>query len=199
MFYLCRMQQTISIDTQDFIAVARDDRNAFERLFRRYYRLLCDYGRSILGDRELAEDVVQEVFIYFWNNREVIHIQMSVKAYLYTAVRHGALNVLKKQLIERKHNPQLTEFVEFLQTSEYSDEEQEEINRIRQVMTELPKQCLKVFSMSAVDGKKYQEIADELDISINTVKTHISKAYRLIREKTSGDMPLVLLVFATGV
>lgn len=193
------MQQTISIDTQDFIAVARDDRNAFERLFRRYYRLLCDYGRSILGDRELAEDVVQEVFIYFWNNREVIHIQMSVKAYLYTAVRHGALNVLKKQLIERKHNPQLTEFVEFLQTSEYSDEEQEEINRIRQVMTELPKQCLKVFLMSAVDGKKYQEIADELDISINTVKTHISKAYRLIREKTSGDMPLVLLVFATGV
>lgn len=193
------MQQTISIDTQDFIAVARDDRNAFERLFRRYYRLLCDYGRSILGDRELAEDVVQEVFIYFWNNREVIHIQMSVKAYLYTAVRHGALNVLKKQLIERKHNPQLTEFVEFLQTSEYSDEEQEEINRIRQVMAELPKQCLKVFLMSAVDGKKYQEIADELDISINTVKTHISKAYRLIREKTSGDMPLVLLVFATGV
>lgn len=193
------MQQTISIDTQDFIAVARDDRNAFERLFRRYYRSLCDYGRSILGDRELAEDVVQEVFIYFWNNREVIHIQMSVKAYLYTAVRHGALNVLKKQLIERKHNPQLTEFVEFLQTSEYSDEEQEEINRIRQVMAELPKQCLKVFLMSAVDGKKYQEIADELDISINTVKTHISKAYRLIREKTSGDMPLVLLVFATGV
>lgn len=193
------MQQTISIDTQDFIAVARDDRNAFERLFRRYYRLLCDYGRSILGDRELAEDVVQEVFIYFWNNREVIHIQMSVKAYLYTAVRHGALNVLKKQLIERKHNPQLTEFVEFLQTSEYSDEEQEEINRIRQVMAELPKQCLKVFLMSAVDGKKYQEIADELDISINTVKTHISKAYRLIREKTSGDMSLVLLVFATGV
>lgn len=193
------MQQTISIDTQDFIAVARDDRNAFERLFRRYYRSLCDYGRSILGDRELAEDVVQEVFIYFWNNREVIHIQMSVKAYLYTAVRHGALNVLKKQLIERKHNPQLTEFVEFLQTSEYSDEEQEEINRIRRVMAELPKQCLKVFLMSAVDGKKYQEIADELDISINTVKTHISKAYRLIREKTSGDMPLVLLVFATGV
>lgn len=193
------MQQTISIDTQDFIAVARDDRNAFERLFRRYYRLLCDYGRSILGDCELAEDVVQEVFIYFWNNREVIHIQMSVKAYLYTAVRHGALNVLKKQLIERKHNPQLTEFVEFLQTSEYSDEEQEEINRIRQVMAELPKQCLKVFLMSAVDGKKYQEIANELDISINTVKTHVSKAYRLIREKTSGDMPLVLLVFATGV
>lgn len=193
------MQQTISIDTQDFIAVARNDRNAFERLFRRYYRVLCDYGRSILGDRELAEDVVQEVFIYFWNNREVIHIQMSVKSYLYTAVRHGALNVLKKQLIERKHNPQLTEFVEFLQTSEYSDEEQEEINRIRRVMAELPKQCLKVFLMSAVDGKKYQDIADELDISINTVKTHISKAYRLIREKTSGDMSLVLLVFSTGV
>lgn len=192
------MQQTISIDTHEFIAIARGDRNAFERLFRRYYRSLCEYARSILGDSEMAEDVVQEVFIYFWNNRHVINIHLSVKSYLYTAVRHGALNVLKKQVIERKHCPQLTEFVEFLQTSEYSDEERVEIIRIRKVLTELPKQCLKVFLMSAVDGKKYQEIAEELDISVNTVKTHIRKAYRLIREKTAGDIRMVLLLLSMG-
>lgn len=188
------MQSTVFSDSQEFISIARGDRNAFERMFRKYYRPLCDYGKGILGDREMAEDVVQDVFIYFWNNRQIIDIHLSIKSYLYTAVRHGALNVLKKQLIERKHSPQLTEFVEFLQTSDYSEEEQEEINRIREVMTELPKQCLKVFLMSAIDGKKYQEIALELGISINTVKTHITKAYRLIREKTSSDMRLVLLI-----
>ena len=107
--------------------------------------------------------------------------------------------MLKKQLIERKHTTQLTEFVEFLQNSTYSEEEEEEINRIRAVMEELPKQCLKVFLMSALDGKKYQQIADELGISVNTVKTHITKAYRLIREKTSGDMQMVLLLFSTKI
>ena len=192
------MQAAISVGSKEFLAISQGNKQAFESLFRKYYRVLCEYARGILGDRELAEDVVQDAFIYLWNNRTVIDIHLSVKSYLYTSVRHGALNVLKKQLLERKHSPQLTEFVEFLQTSDYSDEEQEEINRIRKVMEELPKQCLKVFLMSAIDGKKYQEIADELDISINTVKTHITKAYRLIREKTTGDMQLVLLLFSSG-
>lgn len=193
------MQSSLTGDTNEFIAISRGDKNAFERLFRKYYNSLCEYGRGILGDGEQAEDVVQNTFIYFWNNRHVIDIHLSVKSYLYTSVRHGALNVLKRQLIERKHSSQLTEFVEFLQNSDYSEEEEEEINRIRTVMAELPKQCLKVFLMSTVDGKKYQQIADELGISINTVKTHITKAYRLIREKTAGDMQLVLLVFSTGI
>lgn len=190
------MQSNISADTQDFIAISRGDKNAFERLFRKYYRSLCEYVTSILGDSELAEDVVQDAFIYFWNNRRVIDIHLSVKSYLFTSVRHGALNVLKRQLIERKHSPQLTEFIEFLQTSDYSEEEMEEIKHIRAVMAELPQQCLKVFLMSVLEDKKYQQIADELGISINTVKTHITKAYRLIREKTSSDIRLVLLLLA---
>lgn len=190
------MQQTIFIDTQDFISISQGNKDAFERLFKKYYRPLCEYARSVLGDSELSEDVVQEVFIYFWNNRHTINIHLSVKSYLYTAVRHGALNILKKQLIERRHSPQLTEFVEFLQTSDYSEEEQTEINHIRSVMEELPKQCLKVFLMSALEEKKYNEIAEELGISVNTVKTHITKAYRLIRGKISSDMRLVLLVLS---
>ena len=193
------MQPILCVDTEEFIAISKGDKNAFERLFRKYYQPLCEYGRGILGDGEQAEDVVQNTFIYFWNNRHVIDIHFSVKSYLYSSVRHGALNVLKKQFIERKHSSQLAEFVEFLQHSDYSEEEEEEVNRIRSVMAELPKQCLKVFLMSALDGKKYQQIADELGISVTTVKTHIAKAYRLIREKTAGDMQLVLLIFSTGV
>lgn len=193
------MQQVVGTDTQDFIAISNGDKHAFEHLFRKYYRSLCEYGRSILSDGEIAEDVVQEVFICFWDHRNVLDIQVSVKSYLYTAVRYRALNVLEKQLIQRKHNPALAEYVEFLATSEYSEEEQEEINRIRAVMADLPKQCLKIFLMSALEGKKYQEIADELGVSLNTVKTHISRAYRLIREKISSDMRLVLLIFSSEV
>ena len=99
---------------------------------------------------------------------------------------------LQKQAIVRKHNPKLTEFIEYLLHSEYSVEEEQEIERIKVIMQELPPQCLKVFMLSAIEEKKYTEIADELSISVNTVKTHISKAYRLIRGQLHSEESLIL-------
>ena len=96
---------------------------------------------------------------------------------------------LQKQAIVRKHNPKLTEFIEYLLHSEYPIEKEQEIERIKAIMQELPPQCLKVFMLSAIEEKKYTEIADELSISVNTVKTHISKAYRLIRFPIDPALP----------
>ena len=99
---------------------------------------------------------------------------------------------LQKQAIVRKHNPKLTEFIEYLLHSEYPIEKEQEIERIKAIMQELPPQCLKVFMLSAIEEKKYTEIADELSISVNTVKTHISKAYRLIRGQLHSEESLIL-------
>ena len=99
---------------------------------------------------------------------------------------------LQKQAIVRKHNPKLTEFIEYLLHSEYSVEEEQEIERIKAIMQELPPQCLKVFMLSTIEEekeKKYTGIANEFSISINTVKTHISKAYRLIRFPIDPALP----------
>ena len=179
-------------DRIDFLGITKNDKTAFEHLFRRYYKTLCLYAVGILKDRELAEDSVQEVFIWFWENRNVCEVNSSVRAYLYTAVRHKALRILQKQLSEHKHHPKLQEFVEYLLTTEYTREEELEIERVKAVMRELPQQCLKVFLMSSMEEKKYTEIAVELGISVNTVKSHITKAYRLIRAKTNGDISVIL-------
>lgn len=162
-------------------AILEGDTVAFEELFKRNYHALCNYCQGIVTEHDKAEDIVQDVFVYLWNNRSSIDIKVSLKHYLYSSVRHGALKVLKRQLMEQQHSPLLTEFIENLQHSEYSEEEVVEIEQMKKALASLPKQCRNVFLMSCVDEKPYKQIAEELNISINTVKTHITKAYRIIR------------------
>lgn len=193
------MNATIDIDHQFLLAIRQGDQDAFEQLFRKYYELLCCYATGILEDREQAEDVVQDIFIYFWENRETIDLKNSLRAYLYTAVRHRALKVLQKKTMEQKHNSSLTEFVEYILSTDYTLEEEKAIGQIKEVMAQLPEQCLRVFLMSSLEQKKYVVIAKELDISVNTVKTHITKAYRLIRQglKEKLSMTLWMLIRKT--
>ena len=129
-----------------------------------------------------VEDAVQDVFVYVWNNRDAIVVDTSVRSYLFTSVKHRALNILKHRAVERSHGRLLVEFLEDLSQEEYSEEEAVQLEKIRQALKILPLQCRTVFMMSSLDGKKYKEIAEELHISINTVKSHVLKAYRTIRE-----------------
>lgn len=185
------------IDYKFLTAIKENDYDAFGRLFRRYYEQLCRYAAALLGDQQQAEDIVQDVFIYLWEHGEALDVKISLKAYLYVAVRHRALKILQKRVIEQKHLSRLTEFVEYLLSADYTADEEKEIDRIKTIMQELPQQCLKVFLMSCLEEKKYTEIAEELDISVNTVKTHITKAYRMIRQRVRGnDLSLTLLLFA---
>lgn len=166
----------------------------FENLFKQYYVELCEYSRGIIGDKYVAEDIVQDAFLYLWNHRHQISIKTSLKAYLYTAVRHGSLNHLKRQVTEEKHTPRLTEFITYLQESEYSEEESEKLRQAKLFLKELPEQCRIVFLKNCLEGKKYKDIATELDISVNTVKTHLSKAYRLLRERFKINPILFLFI-----
>ena len=121
--------------------------------------------------------------------------QDSVKSYLFTSVRFRALNVLKHKMVERKHGALLTEFIEGLQRSDYSEEEMQQIEQIKKVLQELPTQCRVVFTMSCLEGKKYKDIANELGISVNTVKSHVMKAYKDIRARVGENTSPILFFF----
>jgi len=174
----------------------KGDRDTFEILFRKYYPALRSYCQGIVMDRLVSEDIVQDAFVYLWNNRKTLQIQTTVQTYLYSTVRHGALHYLKKQLMERTHVPFLAEFITYLQESEYSEEEIGQLEKAKKLLQELPDQCRTVFIMNCIDGKKYKEIADELNISVNTVKTHLSKAKRIFREKLDDNTYILLLVIS---
>ena len=172
----------IGTDNEIIKSLVDGDRKTFEALFHKYYSLLCDYALTYLEDANAAEDIVQDVFVYLWNHCKSIAITTSLKSYLYNSVKHSALNVLKHQAIVRKHSPLLVEFLGNLA-------------KARRAFDLLPNQCRVVFMMSCLEGKTYKEIADELHISVNTVKSHILKAYRDIRENVNRPVsPQVLFL-----
>lgn len=100
----------IDPDLQLFGAVRKGDRSAFEQLFQKYYTDLCHYAWTYLDEKSETEDAVQDVFIYIWNNRETIRLQESFRGYLFSAVKHRVLNILKHQLVERTHSRLLSEY-----------------------------------------------------------------------------------------
>lgn len=189
------MEEVQDIDHKLWVLIRQKEYSAFESLFRKYYKQLCQYAYGMLKNQEQSEDAVQDVFIYLWENRDNLDFHSSVRSYLFTCVRNRALRLLQQKSQEQRHDLRLTEFTEYLMNTEYTWEEEQEIEKIKEVMQELPQQCLKVFLMSSLEGKSYQNIADEMAISINTVKTHVKKAYRIIREKIQADMRLILYVF----
>ena len=135
-----------------FARIKDGDERAFERVFRAFYRPLCDYAVTLLGSEEDAEDVVQDLFTRVWADRQEMEVQESVKSYLFTAVRFGALNVLKRRAVEQKHSASLAEFIEDLQREDYSEEETRRVERIKEVLQTLPAQCRTVFTMSCLEG-----------------------------------------------
>lgn len=180
------------IDKKLFSAVMQGDRNAFEQLFQEYYVVLCNYVGNLIEDQVQAEDIVQDLFVHLWNNQENIEVQGAIKSYLFSSVKHRALNVLKHQAIERNHSPLLAEFLEDISNVDYSEEDTQQVEKIKKLLETLPPQCRMVFTMSCLEGKRYKEISNELGISVNTVKSHIVKAYRTIREGVDHKTNLIL-------
>ena len=156
---------------------------SFELLFRKYYQVLCHYCMGILDDAKKTEDVVQDTFVYLWENRQKINIKTSLKSYLYQSVRHGALKVIRSRALK------------YLERSEFSEDELDRLREVEQAIDELPPSCKNVFLMRVVDRKSYKEITRELGISLNTVKTQVSKAYRLIRGKVRDRKSLFLFIW----
>lgn len=186
------MNQGVDIDIQYWESVRKNDYRAFEKLFHKYYVSLCRYAEGFLGDSVQSEDIVQDMFAYFWEHRLQIVLDKSVSACFYTAVKHRALRGLENYARQHRHDSKLLRYIKDLENSDYSEEEEYDIRKIEQIMRQLPPQCLKVFVMSCLDGKKYAEIATELSISVNTVKTHITKAYRIIRQEMDSDKKISL-------
>ena len=171
---------------RDLLArIARGDRDAFEQLFRDHYAALVRFGEGLLRSREVAEDVVQEVLLNLWRQRETVRVDDSVRAYLYRAVRNRSLNQIRNERVRREAVPVLALALESRE-SEAGDAallETELEAAVRAAVAELPPRCREVFELSRVRGLKYAEIAEALGISIKTVETQMGRALKALRDK----------------
>ena len=168
--------------------------SAFEMIFRSYYQPLCRYAYSFLEDKEEAEEVVQSAFITIWEKRNGLDIQTSLKSYLYRMVRNACLNVIKHEKIKQQHVAHELAVTESSYESVSQKVYASELElKISEAMKTLPEQCRLVFQLSRFEELKYQEIADQLQISVKTVENHMGKALKIMREQLKEYLPLFII------
>jgi RNA polymerase sigma-70 factor (ECF subfamily) len=143
-----------------------------------------------------AKDVVQAVFLNFWDKRATLNITSSPKAYLFRSVYNESLNYLKKQeVLQKHHHISASETSGIQEQKPFAFEDELYLKqKIETVLQELPPQCREVFIKSRAEQKKYSEIATELGIAVKTVEAHMSKALKLIR-KIVGVFVLLICLY----
>ncbi len=171
------------LDRLDPNATLREIRNrnhfVFQRLFEDHYGDLVKYANEYLFDKDSSEDVVQEVFIQIWEKSYKIRIKTTLKAYLYTMVRNRCLNILKSIKITDTAN-----FIELrtIFDSEYdfyplsNDDKTIRYDLALKIVEALPSKMRTIVKLRFVNQYRYAQIADELGVSVNTVKTQLKRA-----------------------
>jgi len=179
----------------DFSEIQKGDMQAFERVFKEHYDGLCRFANSYLLDVDEAEEVVQGTFIGFWEKRENLQIETSLKAYLYRSVRNSCLNEIKRQKVRQVHaQAVLQQEVQVAEASDHDALKMELEDRIHHAIQTLPEQCRLIFKMSRFEELKYQEIADQLGLSIKTVENQIGKALKVLREQLKDYLPMIIVL-----
>jgi RNA polymerase sigma-70 factor (ECF subfamily) len=161
------------------------DERAFEWVFKTYYSGLCVYALKYLGDAEMARDVVSQFFCTFFIKRQSLSINSSLKAYLFRSVRNAAYNYLRDHQKERGvvHDQEVSLRPLYSNDSVHDTLIGKELeDAIDAIVNALPEQCRFIFEKSRQEGMKYREIAEELNLSIHTVETQMSRALRKLRE-----------------
>jgi len=168
---------------------------AFEQVFRLYFKSLHSYAYTFMKDDELAEEIVQNIFCRIWEKRSQLKIEGSLKAYLYRSVHNESLNYLKQQ--KNRANLQVyyggREKEAFAQASEKIMVTELETH-IQQALKELPEQCRTIFQMSRFEQLKYQQIADQLNLSVKTIENQMGKALKILRVKLAEFLTLILYI-----
>jgi RNA polymerase sigma-70 factor, ECF subfamily len=167
------------------------DESAFESLFRAHYSILCAFSRKFVANSDEAEEIVQDLFLTLWEKRMDFLPTLSLRSYLFASVRNSCLNHLKHLKVRDKHQSHsLAQPVEFAADPGEALQAAELQARIGLAIETLPDRCGEIFKMSRFEGMKYQEIADQLQLSPRTVEVQIGKALKLLRAHLSEYFPL---------
>jgi RNA polymerase sigma-70 factor (ECF subfamily) len=161
-----------------------DDEKAFGELYRLYYDRLFRFAMHLVRREEGSEEIVSDVFFHVWQNRQALTRIEDLDAYLFRAVKNGALNYLDR---EKRDLPcdELSVTVEYVPDADDPEQVllQEELNRVLQNAIEsLPEKCRIIFKLVREDGFKYKQIAEMLDLSVRTIDAQMAIAVRKIKE-----------------
>jgi RNA polymerase sigma-70 factor (ECF subfamily) len=175
--------------------IRKGDIRSFERVFMLYAENLVRYATTIVKDTEEAEDIVQQLFVSIWEKKGIPEMNTSLKSYLYRSVFNTSLNKIKQIKVRASYASDTIHTSDGLTPgTEQMLEQKETMALIEQAINELPEQCRRIFKMCKLEQMRYQQIADELSISIKTVENQMGKALKHMRERLK-DYALFVFIY----
>ena len=173
------------------IRITPNDR--FESIFRDYFGPLCGFSSKFVGDLPTAKDIVHEAYLSLWEKFNTLPEDTNYKSYLYTAVRNRSLNYLR----DKKQHADVTELSVMGDSNVAAGLIEIELaEQIEATLNQLPEKCREVFELSRIEGLKYREIADRLNISVKTVENQMSKALKIMRVGLVDFINILLILFS---
>lgn len=165
------------------LRISQDDEAAFTQLYLHFGKKLLQFAFNLVRSKELAEELVEDVFVKLWSNRAQLPGVENITVYLYVAVKNRSLNVLSQKAHDLVSAP-----FDFLETTvdDFASNPYEllitaeMLERMRQAVDSLPPRCKMIFKLIREDGLRYKEVADILNISVNTIDVQMAIAIRKI-------------------
>ncbi len=177
------------MDTSEEIKLLIDfrkgDVNAYEKVFRLFYKQLRLEAFLLLDNEKDAEDIVQQMFLDIWHKRLFANIDQSLRAYLYAATKNRCLNFLDKR---RKYREKISVYMDDMPAAEIADiYENTRVlpPRMKSALATMPAQRLAAFNLVYIEDKSYKDAAMEMGISINSIKTHLKIGLKSLRAALS--------------
>lgn len=183
-------------DQQVLKSIREQDKRVFELFYKQYYKQLFAVAYRYVGQMEVAEEIVHDLFINIWNKAEQLNIQHSIKSYLFKAIVNSSLNYIKKEKMQTEKRLAYLA----VQDNEVSlDEESKEtdeklLKSLEEALELLPAKCKQVMYLSRFGKLKQQEIAAQMEISLKTVKNHLTYGFQKLRDHLANQQELIILV-----
>lgn len=173
------------------------DKQAFKYFFEKYYTELCNFAYIYLRDKDLAEEVVQDIFVYFWENKSKIHIKSSVRSYLFGASKYRSMNVLREQKnLHLFHDTILDDGNMVVETSTDYFEDVDAFKKIlEEAIQQLPEKCKQIFLLGKREELSNKEIARQLNVSVKTIENQMTIALKKIRVYLLPYRGKIFLIF----
>jgi RNA polymerase sigma-70 factor (ECF subfamily) len=180
-------------DFKLFELIREGNEKAFDTIFLKYYPGLCAYARQFV-ELEDAEEVVQDVLLWFWENRTMQVFESSLKNYLFKSIKNRCItlinrNELRRTVINRLHEDMKNVYddPDFYIVKELSD-------RIESALRELPDTYREAFELNRFHNMSYKKIAARLNLSPKTVDYRIQQALKILRVKLKDYLPVLLFL-----